>query len=152
MKNIITIIAISLLSVGCAMTPTGSLPIELDYARHIKVNTDNSNGISKNELMDVCIKIFNYDRLSYKTQYHKNTKAVFRPELTNTYNGYEVFTNVQYFDGEDHNYRKIRCRFAKLSNNDYLYIEQYATGGAGGLVKRYIPKHIPGTLYHKSIE
>ena len=152
MKNIITIIAISLLIVGCAVTPTGSLPIELDYARHIKVNTDNSNGISKNELMDVCIKIFNYDRLSYKTQYHNSTKAVFRPELTNTHNGYEVYTNVQYFDGEQHNYRKIRCRFVKLSNMDYLYIQQYATGGAGGLMKRHIPKHIPGTLYHKSIE
>ena len=152
MKNIITIIAISLLIVGCAVTPTGSLPIELDYARHIKVNTDNSNGISKNELMDVCIKIFNYDRLSYKTQYHNSTKAVFRPELTNTHNGYEVYTNVQYFDGEQHNYRKIRCRFVKLSNMDYLYIQQYATGGAGGLMKRHIPTQIPGTLYHKSIE
>ena len=152
MKNIITIIAISLLSVGCAVTPTGSLPIESDYARHIKGNTDNSNGISKMELMDVWIKIFNYDRLSNKTQYHNSTKAVFRPELTNTHNGYEVYTNVQYFDGEQHNYRKIRCRFAKLSNMDYLYIQQYATGGAGGLMKRHIPKHIPGTLHHKSIE
>ena len=71
MKNIITIIAISLLSVGCASLiecgfyscPTGKLPIELDYARHIKVDTDNNSVITRNELLDTCVKIFNYDRL-----------------------------------------------------------------------------------------
>ena len=161
MKNIITIIAISLLSVGCASLsecgfyscPTGKLPIELDYARHIKVDTDNNSLITRNELLDTCVKIFNYDRLRYKTRYHKSTEAVFRPEVSNISNGYEVFTNVRYFDSEDHNYRKIRCKLTKLSNtNDYLFITEYATGYGGGLVKQYIPTQIPGTLYHKSIE
>ena len=65
-----------------------------------QVDTDNNSVITRNELLDTCVKIFNHDRLKYKSQYHKSTEG---DEVNNKCTMVmKCLPNVRYFD-EDHN-------------------------------------------------
>ena len=85
----------------------------------IKVNTLENGSIQRNELVDKCITIFNYDWV--KPKYRDSTRNAFGTEV----HGWEVYTNVNYFTGNDHKYAKILCDFDNIGNDDYIAIREY---------------------------